>query len=60
MGTKAENPEEKQLPMPPDLEQSKLHDEAECGFLGGSRRAAPLVGMTPALTIRDGIVSNLA
>jgi hypothetical protein len=38
VGTKAENPEEKELPMPRDLEQTKLHDEAECGFLGGSCR----------------------
>ena len=35
VGTREDNPEEKQLPIPPHLELTKLHDEAQCGFAGG-------------------------
>ena len=34
VGTKAENPEERQLPMPLEMQTTKIHDEAECDLLG--------------------------
>lgn len=44
IGTAEENPEEKQLPMPPELQMEKLHDEAEVlppGAAGTGRTLDP-------------------
>jgi len=40
VGTKAENPEERRLPMPAEVEHAKIHDEADCEWLGALSRTA--------------------
>ena len=47
VGTKAENPEERQLPMPPAVQDARLHDEADCEWLGALRTHATLAFAEP-------------
>ena len=51
VGTKEENPEERRLPMPPEVQGAKLHDEADCEWHGVLSHLLPLVTKLTGLEI---------